>query len=248
MADGGWRVENSMEWPCELRPATFVRRENRFRALLELDGELVAAHVPNSGRLGELFAPRAAVWIAPHEAGKRRKTACDLILVEYAGTLVSVDARLPNRLVAEALLAGRLSPFAGYDCVQPEVQVGRSRLDFLLAVSTSSENVAQPRCWMETKSVTLVENRIALFPDAPTERGVRHLEELIALRQAGDRAAVAFVVQRQDAGAFAPHPSADPAFAAMLRSAVRQGVEVYAWRCRVDHNAIALTDPLEIIL
>lgn len=237
-----------MQWPFELRLATFVRRENRFRALVAWDGEMVSAHVPNSGRLGELFVPGTPVWVAPRGAARHRKTVCDLILVEYAGTLVSVDARLPNRLVAEALLAGRLSPFAGYGRIQPEVQIERSRLDFLLTAPPLGEGETPQRCWLETKSVTLVADHVALFPDAPTERGVRHLEELVALRQAGDRAAVVFVVQRNDATAFAPHSNADPAFSAVLRRAVSQGVEAHAWRCKVDHNAIALTDPLEIIL
>ncbi|HSN75288.1 MAG TPA: hypothetical protein VL334_09405 [Anaerolineae bacterium] len=98
-----------MQWPVPLQPARFVRRENRFRAIVERDGQLLAAHVPNSGRLGELFTPDAVVWVAMASAGAERKTACHLALVAYAGTLVSVDARLPNRLVAEALAAGRLA-------------------------------------------------------------------------------------------------------------------------------------------
>jgi sugar fermentation stimulation protein A len=230
-----------MQWPAPLQPARFVRRENRFRAIVERDGQLLAAHVPNSGRLGELFTPGAAVWVAMASAGAARKTGCHLALVEYAGTLVSVDARLPNRLVAEALAAGRLAPLAGYATVRPEVQTGASRLDFLLSDGPDPD---QPRCWLEVKSVTLVEDGCALFPDAPTERGVKHLEELAALRRAGERVAVGFVVQRSDAVRFAPHPTADLAFAATLRQVQGEGVEVYAWRCAVDHNAMELTDQM----
>jgi sugar fermentation stimulation protein A len=218
-----------------------VRRENRFRAIVECDGRRLAAHVPNSGRLGELFTPGAAVWVAMAGASTARKTACHLALVEYAGTVVSVDARLPNRLVAEALAAGRLAPLGGYSQVQPEVHVGASRLDFLL---DDGPHALQPRCWLEIKSVTLVEEGVALFPDAPTARGVKHLEELAALRRAGERVAVGFVVQRSDAGRFAPHPTADLTFAATLRRAHAEGVEVYAWRCAVNHNAIELTDQI----
>ncbi len=230
-----------MQWPIPLQPARFIRRENRFRALVECDGHLLAAHVANSGRLGELFTPGAAVWVAPFQEPAGRKTACHLALVEYADTLVSVDARLPNRLVAEALSAGRLAPLAGYATVRPEVRVGSSRLDFLL-----SDGQAGPRCWLEVKSVTLVEDGLALFPDAPTTRGVKHLEELAALRRNGERVAVGFVIQRSDALRFAPHPTADPAFAAALRRVQAEGVEVYAWRCAVDHNAIELTDPVPV--
>lgn len=234
-----------MLWPTPLLAARFIHRENRFRALVELDGHLLPAHVPNSGRLGELFTPGAAVWVALANAGAARKTACHLALVEYAGVLVSVDARLPNRLAAEALEAGRLASLAGYSQVQPEVRVGASRLDFLLS---GGADPARPRCWLEIKSVTLVEEGWARFPDAPTTRGVKHLEELIALRHAGERVAVGFVVQRSDALRFGPHPTADPLFAAILRRAHAQGVEVYAWRCAVSRTGIELTDPLPVEL
>ncbi len=234
-----------MHWPTPLLPARFVRRDNRFRAQVERDGRLMATHVANSGRLGELLTPGAAVWVAPFQDQAARKTACHLALVEYAGVLVSVDARLPNRLVAEALAAQRLPALAGYASMRPEVTVGASRLDFLL---DGGRDPARPRCWLEVKSVTLVEDGAALFPDAPTVRGVKHLEELAALRQSGERVAVGFVIQRSDAARFSPHPTADPAFAAALRRVQSQGVEVYAWRCAVDHNAIELTDPVPVVL
>ena len=234
-----------MQWPTPLLPARFVRRENRFCATVEHNGALLAAHVPNSGRLGELFTPAAAVWIAPFQQQAGRKTACHLALVEYAGTLVSVDARLPNRLVAEALAEDRLAPLAGYATVRTEARAGASRLDFLL---DDGPDPSAPRCWLEVKSVTLVQDGMALFPDAPTTRGVKHLEELAALRRAGERVAVGFVVQRADAAGFGLHPTADPVFAATLRRVQREGVEVYAWRCAVDRNTIQLTDQVPVAL
>lgn len=230
-----------MNWPTPLLPARFIRRENRFRALVECAGQTLPAHVPNSGRLGELFTPGAAVWVAPTPAQAGRKTACQLALVAYAGVLVSVDARLPNRLVAEALAGGRLADLAGYSHVQPEVRVGASRLDFLL-----SDGPGGQRCWLEIKSVTLVEGDCARFPDAPTARGVKHLEELAELRRAGERVAVGFVIQRSDAMRFAPHPSADTAFADTLRRVRAAGVEVYAWRCAVSVEGIRITDPVAV--
>jgi sugar fermentation stimulation protein A len=228
-----------------LQPAHFVRRENRFRAFVERDGQLLAAHVPNSGRLGELLTPGAAVWVAPFQSLTGRKTVCHLALVEYAGTLVSVDARLPNRLVAEALVVEQLAPLTGHRRIQHEVRVGASRLDFLLSHGPDPDRL---RCWLEVKSVTLVENGCALFPDAPTTRGVKHLEELAALRRSGERVAVVFVVQRSDAVRFTPHPVADPVFAATLRRVADAGVEVYAWRCAVDRKAIEITDPVRVEL
>lgn len=235
-----------MNWPGTLLPARFVRRDNRFRAWVDLDGELISAHVPNSGRLSELLTPSAAVWIRRHDRGAARKTESDLVMVEYADVLVSIDARLPNHLLAEALADGAIPQFAGYSQITPEVTVGQSRLDFLLSAGRGSES--QRRCWVETKSVTLVENGTALFPDAPTERGLRHLHELVELHRQGDRVAVMFVIQRPDAVAFAPHPTAHPAFAAALREASQAGVEVYAWRCHVSLSGIALAEPAPLIL
>jgi len=229
-----------MKFNNELIPASFVRRDNRFRVTIRVGGKWMAAHLPNSGRLGDLLTPGRRVWLRPAH-GPKRRTPYDLLLVEHAGTLVSVDARLPNRLVHEALLAGRLSPFVGYRVVRREVRLGKSRLDFLL----EGEG---PRCWMETKSVTLVEDGVALFPDAPTVRGRRHLAALQKAAAAGDRATVLFVVQRGDAICFSPHPTADPAFAAALREAQTAGLEVYAYGCRVSLTGIWLDAPLSVAL
>ena len=143
----------------------------------------------------------------------------------YAGVLVSVDARLPNPLLADALARGGLPQFAGYTGIRGEAVRGQSRLDFLLTDGGGN------RCWIETKSVTLVEDGLALFPDAPTLRGCKHLEELGAAVAGGDRAALVFVVQRPDARCLAPHVAADPAFTAALARAAAAGVEVYAYTC-----------------
>ena len=229
-----------MRFTAPLLRAHFIRRDNRFRATVALGDEAVAVHVPNSGRLGELLIPGQAVYIAPRRAPGRR-TAYDLVLARCAEVLVSVDARLPSRLFAEACLAGLLPEFQGYACLAAEVRRGDSRLDFLL-------QAGDRRCWVETKSCTLVEDGVALFPDAPTARGQRHLYELAKAATAGDRAAVLFVVQRPDAVAFAPHPCADPEFTKWLRAAAQAGVEIRAYRCQVDEERIALDAPLEVRL
>ncbi len=229
-----------MHFKDTLVPASFVRRDNRFRVTVKLEGQLTAAHLPNSGRLGELLTAGGQVWLRP-ASGPARRTRYDLLLVEHAGTLVSVDARLPNPLVHEALLASRLPPFADYRSIRREVRLGESRLDFLL------ERAGQ-RCGLETKSVTLVENGMALFPDAPTTRGRRHLMTLQEAAAAGDRAAVFFVVQRADATGFSPHPTAAPAFAEALRQAHAGGVEVHAYGCQVSHAGIWLDAPLPVAL
>jgi sugar fermentation stimulation protein A len=219
---------------------TFIRRDNRFRATVEVRGQPVWAHVPNSGRLEELFVPGRPVSLRkidlPH-----RKTKYDLALVELDQGLVSVDARLPNKLVHEAIAAYQLPKFTGYQAVHREVTYGASRLDFML-------EGGEQRCFIEVKSVTLVRDGMAFFPDAPTQRGRRHIEELTQAVQEGKRAAVVFVVQRQDAGIFASNDEADPAFGQTLREAARTGLEVYAYLCRVSWDEIALDRPIPVIL
>jgi len=182
-----------MKIAARLVPATFVKRDNRFRVTVQVEGHPVWAHLPNSGRLRELLVPGRRVLLAPAQAPGRR-TRYDLLMVDLDETLVSVDARKPGPLLHEALQAGRLEEFAGYTQVRREVSYGQSRLDLALEGGPDGG-----RCFIEAKSVTLVEDGVALFPDAPTQRGHRHLGELMRARGEGHRAAVAFVVQRGDA-------------------------------------------------
>ena len=235
-----------MQFP-PLVEGRFIKRLNRFAALVDVDRREYLAHVPNSGRLGELLVPGYRVLLAPAptpthmERKTARKTAYDLALVDTGGALASADARLPNRLVAESLAAGRLPQFAGYPDIRPESTFGDSRLDFRLSGPAGV-------CYVETKSVTLVEDGVALFPDAPTLRGVKHLHSLMAALDAGCAAAVIFVIQRADADAFTPHDAADPLLGQTLRQAVTAGVSAYAYRCRLDEKSIALADAIPVLL
>lgn len=248
-----------MNFPTNLEEGRFLRRLNRFTALVQLGQREVLVHVANSGRLRELLQPENRCLLAPvHQciSGKRtRRTAFDLVLVDLGHTLVSADARLPNALVEESLLSatsnrGRGSSssskdlfpqFRAYEKVEKEVRFGDSRLDLRLSGPEGT-------CLVEVKSVTLLENGIGLFPDAPTERGCRHLLTLKEAVKARQRAAVVFVVQRHDAVAFAPHDAADPRFGETLREAVRSGVEAYAYRCRVTPREIRLSSSLPVRL
>ncbi len=229
-----------MRVPGPLLPATFVRRDNRFRATVLLDGREVAAHVPNSGRLHELFVPGRPVLVRPVDK-PHRKTHYDLLMVRVDGQLVSLDSRLPAPLFAEAVRQGRLKEFTGYEEVREEVPLGRSRIDVLLEGNAG-------RCWVEAKSVTLVKAGVAYFPDAVTARGKRHVEELARALTAGDRAALVFIVQRADAHRFTPHDASDPDFGRALREAARQGVEVYAYRCRVTPEYIEIAERIPVLL
>ncbi len=230
-----------MKLPVPLLEARFLRRLNRFAALVRWHNREVMAHVPNSGRLRELLEPDRRLLLA-RARGEHRKTRFDLALVALGTTLVSVDARLPNALVADALAQGRLKPFVEYSGIRREVTFGESRLDLLLEGLPG-------RCYLETKSVTLVAAEgVARFPDAPTSRGVKHLNTLMQVAGQGHRAAVIFVVQRGDAGSFTPHDEADPAFGKALRRALAAGVEIYAYGCRVSPAEIALSGRLPVTL
>jgi sugar fermentation stimulation protein A len=228
-----------------LVPGVFVRRENRFRVEVELGHGLAAAHLPNSGRLEELLMPGARVWLTPADPAARahRRTGYDLTLVEYSGRLVSVDARLPTELIAVALEHGCAPSLPRYPVVKREVALGGSRIDFWLGGSTT-----KAPCWLEAKSVTLVIDGTAQFPDAPTARGRRHLNELASVVQKGEKAMVVFVIQRDDACCFTPHDSADPAFGDALRRAAAAGVEIAALGCRVTLEAIQLFASLPVVL
>jgi len=217
----------------ELIPAEYIRRDNRFRATVFVDGSEAWAHVPNSGRLTELFTPGRRVWLSRAE-NPNRKTAFDLRLVEYADQLVSVDARLPNHLFEEYLSSQTSDVSKDIRSLKREVWFGDSRLDFRLE---DEEGI----WWVETKSVTLVENGLASFPDAPTARGRRHLLELGEAAQKGVRAAVVFVVQRSDAVHFMPHVEADPEFAKILKQVSKLGVQVLAYICQVSFMKIYIS-------
>lgn len=162
-----------------------------------------------------------------------RKTAFDLRLVRIDNVLVSCDARLPPSLIAEAQVLGKLPQFSGYPVIETEVTFEESRLDLCFSGPGG-------RVYVETKSVTLVCDGTALFPDAPTTRGAKHLRTLMKVVDQGHRAAVIFVVQRPDAQLFTPHKSADPGFAATLEQAAEMGVGVYAYGCRVTLKEITL--------
>ena len=229
-----------MDYPADLIEGRFKARLNRFLAIVEVQGREVGVHVANSGRMGEMLVPGYRVLVSP-KPGDHRKTKYDLALVDMGTALASADARLPNALVAEAFAQGRLHQFQDYDGLQAEVVFGESRLDLRLQGPPGF-------CYVETKSVTLVEDGVGLFPDAPTTRGAKHLRSLAQAVKEEHRAAVVFVVQRDDAQALRPHDEADPEFGATLRESVAAGVEAFAYNCRVTETGITLDRQLPVLL
>jgi sugar fermentation stimulation protein A len=231
-------------FPGPLREARFIARPNRFllHCVLEPcepDTLPVPVHLADPGRLKELLLPGQRVWLRP-AASPTRKTAWSAVLVETpdGAGLVSVDTTMPNRLVHRALEADALDEFAGWSLERAEWTHGRSRIDFLLA--RDARKLA-----LEVKSVTLVEDGVALFPDAITARGARHVRELADLaRQDRWEAAILFVLQRDDAHRVEAARSIDPAFADALAQAKDAGVQVLARRCRVTLDGLELAGPV----
>ena len=224
----------------ELFEARFLERKNRFVGLVDVARQVSTAHVPSSGRMWELLFPGNIVYVSPMPAGKR--TQYRIHLAHYGETLVSVDSLLPNRLIYKSLSQQALVQFKGYREINKEVGYGESRFDLYLEGEAG-------RCFIEVKSVTLVEeDGVARFPDAPSERGKKHLQELTQALNEGFRAAVIFVVQRNDARVFSPNLVTDPLFTQAIRQAASAGVEIYALACNVNRQAIGLHNYLPVKL
>ncbi|GJL77694.1 MAG: sugar fermentation stimulation protein [Nitrospinaceae bacterium] len=218
----------------------FLERPNRYLAKVVIDGAEVSAHVPDPGRLPGLMIPGRRVRLI-YNPGPKRKTDHTLALVRHGSLWVSVYPVFANALVKEALEKRSLPFLTGYESFSSEVKMGKSRFDFMLE---SDEGPA----YVEVKSVSLVENAVGKFPDAPTERGVKHLQELIELKQKGHRAAVLFVSQRSDTRSIVPNDVIDPKFGDWLRMAHKQGVELYGHNCRVTASSVTLDKPVEVFL
>ena len=222
----------------QVKKAVFLSRPNRFVARVELDGGTETVHVKNTGRCRELLVPGAPVWLA--ESGNpARKTRFDLIAVDKGGLLVNMDAQAPNQVFREGAEEGRFVP--GLTLLRPETVWGRSRFDFYWEAGPR-------RGFAEIKGVTLEEDGHARFPDAPTQRGVKHLEELTACRAEGYEAAVCFVLQMSGMKDFAPNDATHPAFGDALRRAAASGVRVLAVECRVAPDGLWMTRPVPVRL
>lgn len=222
--------------------AVFISRPNRFIAHCLLEGEEVIAHVPNTGRCRELLRPGVRVYVEKAD-NPRRKTAYTLIAVDKAGRLVNIDSQAPNRVVKEGLLSRRLilPGWEGAFHIQGEALWGSSRFDFRLESQSR-------RAWLEVKGVTLEEEGAALFPDAPTQRGLRHVEELIQAVQGGEEAFILFVVQMEGVKYFRPNTATHAAFGEALIAAEAAGVQLLAYDCTIAPDFLELKEPVEIIL
>jgi sugar fermentation stimulation protein A len=239
-----WRVKMRTRNPTNIQlpplvSGRLIRRYKRFLADVELsDGQLVTAHCPNSGRMTECAEPGRPVYLSRHD-NPRRKLKYSWELIAMPSSLVGVNTLLPNRLVYQAVKDGAIDGLEGYPQVSREVTVSKgSRLD----LAAGGPNRRQ--CYIEVKNCTLVENGVAMFPDAVTTRGRKHLLELQRLAQEGHRCAMFFLIQRMDADIFKPADHVDPAYGRELRSAFENGVEIVVYDVVIDLKMIRLNRKL----
>jgi len=216
----------------------FLDRPNRFIAHVEIDGQVQTVHVKNTGRCKELLVPGATVYLEGNSDSKR-KTAWDLIAVKKGDRLINMDSQAPNKIFGEWVAAGGFLP--DVTLVRPETRYGNSRFDFYVEVAGKGHLI-------EVKGVTLEENGVVRFPDAPTERGVKHVEELIRAREDGYESWVCFVVQMSGVKWFEPNDRTHPKFGAALRRAKQAGVHILAVDCQVAPGNIFIQEQVPICL
>ena len=215
----------------------FKNRPNRFIAEVEVDGNLEIAHVPNTGRCRELLVEDAIVWLKPSD-NPNRKTKFSLHFVENKDVLVSLYSQQANSIVYDAILNGKIKELSGYDYHQREKTVDNSRIDIYLA--NHDGDLLKDSCFVEVKGVTLIVDGEARFPDAPTERGAKHLKELIKLKKEGNRCVVFFLIQHPAGNFFRPNWENDPKFSETLNEAYAAGVEILVYCCDNQLEGIEL--------
>ena len=218
-------------------PGVFLARPNRFIAHVKINGREEICHVKNTGRCRELLPPGAEVWCQESD-NPARKTKYDLITVKKGDRLINMDSQAPNTAAREWLLAGGLGEISE---LRPETVHGDSRFDFSFMKDGK-------RCFLEVKGVTLENDGVCAFPDAPTERGTKHLRGLARAAEEGFGAYVLFVVQMENVRYLHPNDATDPAFGKTLREAAEAGVKILAMDCRVTPGSMALNKSLPVCL
>lgn len=239
----------------------FKERPNRFIAMVDMGGRVEKCHVKNTGRLRELLLPGVKVYLEK-SGNPQRKTAYDLVGVEKNGSYINMDSQAPNKVAGEWLRA------QGWEHIKPESRFGNSRLDFYMEkpafpegdtwygegertggdASAHSHSAKTIRAFMEVKGVTLEVDGIARFPDAPTERGIRHMEELIKARREGYEAYILFVIQMKGIRWLEPNDATHPAFGETLRRAAGSGVEILAYDCLAKPGSLTMDRPVPVRL
>ena len=223
--------------------AKFIERPNRFIAYAELNGKKETVHVKNTGRCAELLRPGADIYIQESD-NPSRKTRWDLIAVKKGSRMINMDSQIPNKVVKEWIEQGNL--FGNVTLIRPETVYKNSRFD--LYVEAEDQNGGIRKIFIEIKGVTLEENGVCRFPDAPSERAVKHLEELSDAKKNGYEAYVFFVIQMKGVRYFTPNTETHPQFAEALQKTAKEGVKVLAYDCDVTSDAIELSDAVDVVL
>jgi sugar fermentation stimulation protein A len=221
--------------------AKFITRPNRFQAYVSIDGVESLVHVPNTGRCKEILIPGSTVLLR-EERNPLRKTKYDLIGGYKNNRLINIDSQIPNKVVEEALNNKKIHLLDEYCKVEREKTFGNSRFDFKLTDEVGQE------CYLEVKGVTLEQEGKTMFPDAPTERGRKHLLELVQVKREKKEAAVLFLIQMENVKYFTTYDDMDKEFGKALRYAKKSGVYVLAYDCKVGENFITLQNQIEIRL
>lgn len=225
----------------EIIKAQFNRRPNRFQAYVKIGEDEVMVHVPNTGRCREILVEGCTVLLR-YEPGENRKTKYDLIAAYKNDKLINIDSQIPNKVVDEALKNKKIENLTSYNVIEREKTYGNSRFDFRL----TDENGKQ--YFLEIKGATLEDNGVIMFPDAPTERGTKHIMELVKARKNDNGAGVLFLIQMDNVKYFTPNTERDPEFSKALKYASEHGVDVMAYSCDVSEKSITLKDKIEVIL
>lgn len=224
----------------KIAEALFLERPNRFTARVWLDGREETVHVKNTGRCRELLLPgRTKVYLEDCREKENRKTGYSLIAAEKGARLINMDSQAPNQVAEEWLRVGGMGPLSR---IVRERIYGKSRFDFYYERENGISG------YLEVKGVTLEKEGVALFPDAPTERGVKHVEELIQARKEGYEAAILFVIQMKDVKQFVPNWETHPAFGQALCNAAAAGVDILAYDCRVTVDSLSLAEAVPVCL
>jgi len=226
---------------------TLIRRYKRFLADVILEtGETITVHCPNSGSMKGCAAPGATIYLSQSD-NSRRKYRYTWELVQVPGTLIGINTQVPNKFVKQAIEKGLIHELSGYDTITTEVKTSsHTRLDLMLEKAERFGNTK--KCYVEIKNCTLVEDGVAMFPDAVTQRGQKHLEELEQLVAIGHRGVIFFLVQRMDAKEFRPADKIDKIYGEKLRKAFKNGVEIMVWDTVVNTRQIRLGQKLPMCL
>ena len=230
-----------MHYNKNIYEAIFIDRPNRFNGKVKYNNEEIVVHVPNTGLCKEILKPGCKVFLR-EENNPNRKTKFDLIAAYKEDMLISIDSQIPNKVVKEALENKAINKLKKYDNILSEKTFGKSRFDFKLSNDIGEEY------YLEVKGVTLEENKKCSFPDAPTERGRKHLLELIDVKKSGLGEGILFLIHIEGITEFSQNDENDPKFGEALRSAKKAGVDIFAYSCIVKEKEIVLDKSVDIVL